>query len=329
MSVTLTTRIRCDLPEGCTATYEAASWPGDARAAAARAGWSSNPDRCPAHPPGVPAAGAPTLFDDFPEAAAMLTPPAPTAAASRPLTGQQAAALNAAAPAGAPVAIAGQMFTLRPGQTTGAPGRWWPGTPPYEAGEGLLQYLCRAAGAPPAWRLERHQIAPGYDGEALLDPSGAYRYALTRRWAAGRTAAFVMLNPSTADAAQDDATIRRCVGYAKRWRYGQLLVLNLFGARATDPAVMKRFADPVGPDNDLVIEGALTLPVPPALKVGRVVLAWGTHGPHLGRDAKVTQLVRYAWGVPLCLALTAGAHPAHPLRLRGDLVAFEYPAVAA
>jgi hypothetical protein len=87
-----------------------------------------------------------------------------------------------------------------------------------------------------------------------------------------------MLNPSTADASQDDPTIRRCIGFARQWGCGRLVVLNLFAFRATDPADLKRAADPVGPENRAWFDRTLV----DDLVGGPVVCGWGVHGAHLG-----------------------------------------------
>ena len=63
-----------------------------------------------------------------------------------------------------------------------------------------------------------------------------FRYTLWRRW--DKTLPPVMmigLNPSTADAHRNDPTIRRCIGFAKRWGHGGLVMTNLFAFRATYP----------------------------------------------------------------------------------------------
>src|SRR5690349_21188818 len=94
--------------------------------------------------------------------------------------------------------------------------------------------------------------------ERLAVIEGAYRYRLDRWWdRALPPLIYIMLNPSTADAERDDATIRVCMGRAKNEGCGGIVVVNLFAYRATKPEDMKRAADPVGPNNDWYILSAL------------------------------------------------------------------------
>lgn len=146
-----------------------------------------------------------------------------------------------------------------------------------------------------------------------------YRYALTRRWSDRPMAVFIMLNPSTADALVDDPTIRRCISFARSWTAGGLLVLNLFGLRATDPAVLGRHPDPVGSDNDPVIAERLLADEP----VGPVICAWGAHPGTAERAGRVLALLRNRGIRPLCLGTTKAGHPRHPLYVRGDTAAVE------
>jgi len=107
---------------------------------------------------------------------------------------------------------------------------------------------------------------------AVFDPTRTFRYRLSRTWdREGPVVAFVMLNPSTADAEVLDPTVRRCVGFARAWEFGSLEVVNLFAFRATDPRDLLLAAAPVGPDNDQAIVDA-------ASAADRVVAAWGTRG---------------------------------------------------
>lgn len=48
--------------------------------------------------------------------------------------------------------------------------------------------------------------------DAYISEDGLYRYNLVRDWGTSSDPGmlFVMLNPSTADAGEDDPTIRRC-----------------------------------------------------------------------------------------------------------------------
>ena len=158
--------------------------------------------------------------------------------------------------------------------------------------------------------------AGGVAGGAIFarGAAGAYRYRLWRRWGEGAAVLFVLLNPSTADADHDDATLRRCVAFARRWGYGGLEVGNLFALCATDPRRLRTVDDPVGRANDRHLRRA-------ALRADLVVAGWGVAGGHLGRDAVVGRLLaRAAPGRLSCLGPTAAGHPRHPLYAAGDLV---------
>jgi hypothetical protein len=139
---------------------------------------------------------------------------------------------------------------------------------------------------------------------AVISPDGVYRYFLSRSWdPSGRTVAFIGLNPSTADASSDDPTIRRCIGFAKAWGGGTLVMVNLFGFRSTRPAVLRSSGDPVGSGNDHWMELAVS-------SSDIVVAAWGNHGALNGRSKLVRS--RYA-GRLWALDLTLGGEPKHPL----------------
>ena len=126
------------------------------------------------------------------------------------------------------------------------------------------------------------------EDNAVISACGRYRYLLTRQVGPGpRTATFIMLNPSTADATNDDPTIRRCIGFARQWGCGRLAVLNLFAFRATEPADLKRAEEPVGPENRAWFERTL-LGTPD----GPVVCGWGVHGEHMGQDRRRPRLAR-------------------------------------
>lgn len=148
--------------------------------------------------------------------------------------------------------------------------------------------------------------------DAAISPCGLYRYTLSRTWDEKKAhVLFILLNPSTADAELDDPTLRRGIGFAKAWNYGGVVYVNLFGFRATSPKDMKAATDPVGPLNDgfLLTE---------ADRADKIVLAWGTHGTHLGRDKAVIKLLANCADKVYCLGRTKAGHPKHPLYLNAD-----------
>lgn len=150
---------------------------------------------------------------------------------------------------------------------------------------------------------------------AVISSDGKYRYRLGREFCLNGegSVCFVMLNPSTADAEQDDPTIRRCIGFAKRFGAERLDVVNLFAYRATDPSALRSLSksDAVGPENDMHILDAV-------MRSKRVVCAWGNHGILHGRAKEVMRLIG---GVltPMALKVSKSGQPAHPLYLKADI----------
>ncbi|HEY1690016.1 MAG TPA: DUF1643 domain-containing protein [Solirubrobacteraceae bacterium] len=148
--------------------------------------------------------------------------------------------------------------------------------------------------------------------KAVLSDDGVYRYALWRETGiigGEGTVLFVMLNPSTADAEQDDPTIRRCIGFARRWGYERLAVGNLYALRSTDPKALALAEDAIGPENDRWLCHL-------AEHAWEVVLAWGAHPFATDRARDVRQLVEgRSGGSANCLGQTKNLSPKHPLYL--------------
>lgn len=138
---------------------------------------------------------------------------------------------------------------------------------------------------------------------AKISECGQYRYWLRR--GEGNPLLFCMLNPSTADASQDDPTIRRCKSFAQAAGFDSILVVNLYAYRATAPASMLKAVDPVGPDNDYHLLMA-------ARQYPDVVCAWGANARRDRVDA-VRGLLKSAGARLWCLGTTQSGAPRHPL----------------
>jgi hypothetical protein len=148
------------------------------------------------------------------------------------------------------------------------------------------------------------------DRWANISPDGVYRYRLGRDWGAVSTpmVTWIMLNPSTADANDDDPTIRKCIGFTKLWGFSRLQVVNLFALRSTDHKELRKRLNPVGPLNDNHVYDAIHTP-------GLVVAAWGNNVPRK-LDAVRSRYLEYAWFGDIrlkCFGLTKKGQPFHPL----------------
>lgn len=143
---------------------------------------------------------------------------------------------------------------------------------------------------------------------AIIEDS--YRYLLWREWDKGDAVAFIMLNPSRADAEVNDPTIRRCINFAKSFGYGRLEVVNLFAYRTAKPALLKEATEPIGKENNRYIQESVS-------RCGCVILAWGNHGSWLQRDIQTVELLKNHPQL-YCLGMTKRGLPRHPLYLKKD-----------
>ncbi|HZU63320.1 MAG TPA: DUF1643 domain-containing protein [Novosphingobium sp.] len=170
------------------------------------------------------------------------------------------------------------------------------------------------------WATQRGlSFLGGTKAGAVLSPCGRYRYLLWRE--AGMAAPFMgfaLLNPSTADATSNDATIRRCLSVMRRGIPGcgpldGMLVWNLFALRARDPAELLEAENPIGPHNDAAIALAMAL-------AGGTIAGWGQQGHFFQRDLTVRLACAKA-GLQLhSLRRNRDGTPAHPLYLPGALI---------
>lgn len=123
---------------------------------------------------------------------------------------------------------------------------------------------------------------------------------------------WIMLNPSTADEATDDPTIRRLRTFTRRFGFSGFTVVNLYAYRATKPNDLWTAADPVGPDNDRVIrETAFTAHTEGA----PIIAAWGANA----KPDRVAHVLALPFVRDLhCLGVNKDGSPKHPLYVASE-----------
>ena len=156
---------------------------------------------------------------------------------------------------------------------------------------------------------------------AVISDCGLYRYWLERGPAGAPYVAWVLANPSTADAELDDPTVRKARGFTQRWGYERFVFVNLFAFRSTDPKGLLKAHNPWGPENDDHIRRAIET-------AEFVVLAWGNAvvKPLRERCRVVSKYVleERAPDRVMCLGYTADRSPRHPLMLAYSTPLEEY-----
>lgn len=156
----------------------------------------------------------------------------------------------------------------------------------------------------------------GHKHSARFSACRKWRLSLAIWWhggapgTAGKWINYLMLNPSTADEFETDATVERCVRRAMRHQdCVGITVTNLFAYMATDPEEMKRVGEAaIHPENDHEIITAVSTSA-------YTICGWGNHGAHLGRAAKVLAMLQEAEldHKLFALAVNGTGEPQHPL----------------
>ena len=151
-----------------------------------------------------------------------------------------------------------------------------------------------------------------WQAHALYSNDEKYRYALAKIWNPEKVPlCALMLNPSTATELVLDPTVQRIQSRARGFSggepfYGGFLILNAFALRSTDPRALYAHRDPIGRENDRVIDTLAPL-------AGVVLCGWGNHGEHLDRGLLVRERLKNLGITPYTLGLTKTKQPTHPL----------------
>lgn len=171
---------------------------------------------------------------------------------------------------------------------------------------------------------------------AVTSPDNRYRYLLGRMWdsyfdhgEAWRDReptrplwVYCMLNPSDARI-EDDPTVRKCIGFAKRGGAGGVLIVNAMAYSTPYPKALVDAArggvDVYGEHNTAAIQWATSRPA----LLGRHIAAWGNVPP------KVRPLARRGIGEFMiceadCFGMNADGSPRHPLMLGYDTPIIRY-----
>lgn len=148
---------------------------------------------------------------------------------------------------------------------------------------------------------------------AVISECGLFRYRLDRFVGfSGPVYAFFGVNGSTATGDEDDHTVRKWNGFARRWGASRYIVGNAFAFRATDVVRLVTAADPIGTENDRYLSEI-------AAEADVLVPCWGSRAkltpalrPRL--DAVLSMLAETQKPL-MCFGLTNTGDPIHPLML--------------
>lgn len=150
---------------------------------------------------------------------------------------------------------------------------------------------------------------------AVFEDDDRHRVWLEREWSDGPTVTFCMKNPSTADAEREDPTLHRIIGFARRWGFGRLIVVNADTFRTPHPESLYEWWDTLGADECYrVRQRAIERAIHAWQLSSLFIAAWGNAPEDFGRwYISFRRHLEEAGVVLHHLGLTNGGWPRHPL----------------
>jgi hypothetical protein len=146
---------------------------------------------------------------------------------------------------------------------------------------------------------------------ARFSIDGTHRFLLWRIWEKSKgLVCYIGLNPSVANADEDDNTITRLIHFTKDHGYGGFYIVNLFSQVATDFKELKSaLSESEGRDNWYIWKFAT--------KSNLVCLMYGDKGSFNNRNMKVLTLLSKLslLGKLFAFKITKRLNPGHPLYL--------------
>lgn len=155
------------------------------------------------------------------------------------------------------------------------------------------------------------KLKPGVHGDAVFSEDRRCRFSLERFWDPPKGYVFyVGLNPSKADAENDDMTVVKGMGFARRrFEAGGTFHGNIYPFIATQPGDLV-----VGTESELKRNDDWLLVMARRARV--VVFAWGAFRGHEDRFRKVVRLLEPF--SPICFGTTKEGFPRHISRIGYD-----------
>lgn len=154
------------------------------------------------------------------------------------------------------------------------------------------------------------------DKGANFSNCGKYRYSLWRIWDKSKPLVmFIGLNPSTANADTDDATIKSVTRISKHNGYGGFYMMNCFPFISTDPSKLIATSK-----EHLYLNDEWLVKV--WIKSDVAVFAWGNFKivKESGREERLSKMFPNA----KALFVNKNGSPKHPLYCKSDTVLVPY-----